>query len=172
MAGLHALRTENSQTDLLDVVHRKYSRRHCGRTDLRESEDELVKMNDIPATTKLEWALQMAESMALLHNHPRGVIVHDDVQPFQWLIAEDGHIKMNDFNRAEVSTAILLELYHDLLYSMLCLQFMLYDEEHGEYCKYKNGVGPGDVSIIASISTISEFIQLTIYSPFIVVSRP
>ena len=52
-------------------------------------------MNDIPATTKLEWALQMAESMALMHNHPRGIIVHDDVQPFQWLIAEDGHIKMN-----------------------------------------------------------------------------
>jgi len=28
--------------------------------------------------------------------------VHDDVQLFQWLIADDGHIKMNDFNRAEV----------------------------------------------------------------------
>ena len=52
-------------------------------------------MNKIPATTKLEWALQMAESVALLHNHWRGVIVHDDVQPFQWLITDDGNIKMN-----------------------------------------------------------------------------
>lgn len=26
---------------------------------------------------------------------------------------------------------------------------MLYDEEHGEYCKYKNGVGPGDVSNVS-----------------------
>ena len=68
-----------------------------------EDENKLVKMNDLEATTKLEWALQMAESVALLHNHWRGVIVHDDVQPFQWLIADDGNLKMNDFNRAEVS---------------------------------------------------------------------
>lgn len=58
----------------------------------------------------------------------KGVSLHtlrclDDVQPFQWLVAEDGNIKLNDFNRAE---------------------FMLYDEGHGEYCKYRNGVGPGD----------------------------
>lgn len=33
-------------------------------------------MNDLNATTKLEWALQMAESIAVLHYHHRGVIVH------------------------------------------------------------------------------------------------
>ena len=101
-------------------------------------------MNDIHSTTKLEWALQMAESIALMHNHFEGVIIHDDVQPFQWLIADDGHIKVNDFNRAEVS--FYAYRYRCLSFSSLTLfQFMLYDEEHGEYCKYKNGVGPGDV---------------------------
>ena len=86
---------------LFVVFASKYRRRHCRDTDI-EVEDHLVKMNDLEATTKLEWALQMAESIAILHNHHQGVIVHDDVQPFQWLIADDGHIKINDFNRAEV----------------------------------------------------------------------
>ena len=82
-------------TPAVFLICREYSRHHCDRTDLKQGKDELVKMNKIPATTKLEWALQMAESVALLHNHWRGVIVHDDVQPFQWLITEDGNIKMN-----------------------------------------------------------------------------
>jgi len=33
-------------------------------------------MNNLDGTTKLEWALQIAESVALLHNHEKGVIVH------------------------------------------------------------------------------------------------
>ena len=41
------------------------------------------------------------------------------------MIKEDGTVKLGDFNRAE---------------------FMLYDEENGEYCKYRNGPGNGDVS--------------------------
>lgn len=147
-------------------------------------------MNDINATTKLEWALQMAESIAVLHNHPEGVIVHgayehysfhemnagivpcavvslfcflqfiiffatlsilgrpsslsivlfclDDVQAVQWLITEDGNVKLNDFNRAE---------------------FMLYDEEHGEYCKYKNGPGPGPVSTDSAVVSVEKFVN-------------
>lgn len=62
----------------------------------------LVAMNELPPTTKLEWSLDMAESVALLHNHKRGVIVHDDIQLSQFLISEDGHLKGGDFNRAEV----------------------------------------------------------------------
>lgn len=49
----------------------------------------------------------------------------DDIRLYQWLIADDGNIRLNDFNRAE---------------------FMLYDEDAGEYCRYQNGVGPGSVS--------------------------
>jgi len=38
--------------------------------------EELIPMNNLDGTTKLEWALQIAESVALLHNHEKGVIVH------------------------------------------------------------------------------------------------
>lgn len=78
------------------------------------------------------------------------VFFADDVQPFQWLIAEDGSIKLNDFNRAE---------------------FMLYDEEHKQYCKYKNGVGPGDVSImnlLVRFSLLSFRFACVAYSPLAV----
>ena len=55
-------------------------------------------------TTKLEWALQMAESIALLHHHPDGVIVHGNVQPHQWVVdAYSGTIELNDFGQAQVS---------------------------------------------------------------------
>lgn len=33
-------------------------------------------MNNITATTKLEWALNMVEAMTYLHNFEKGVIVH------------------------------------------------------------------------------------------------
>jgi len=51
------------------------------------------------------------------------VIVHDDVQLSQFLYGVDGTLKLNDFNRAEI---------------------MLYDENRGEYCRYKNGGGYGN----------------------------
>lgn len=53
----------------------RYSRHHCDRFSLK-GHSHLVLLNDLNATTKLEWALQMAESIAMLHYHPRGVIVH------------------------------------------------------------------------------------------------
>eukprot|EP00977_Amphora_coffeiformis_P000908 scaffold190_cov171-Amphora_coffeaeformis.AAC.33 len=100
----------------------KYRRKKCKQTPKMDG-DDLVEMNELKPTTKLEWALEMAEAVALLHNHRRGVIVHDDIQLSQFLIGPEGHLKMGDFNRAE---------------------FMLYDEEHKEYCRYRNGAGHGD----------------------------
>ena len=41
------------------------------------------------------------------------------------MVKSDGNLKLGDFNRGE---------------------FPLYDEENGEYCKYLNGHGHGDVS--------------------------
>ena len=69
-------------------------------------------MNDLHPTRKLEWALQMAESVALMHNNLHGVIVHDDVQPFQWMIGDDGNVKANDFNRAVSKSLFSLGRYH------------------------------------------------------------
>ena len=42
---------------------------------------------------------------------------------------------------------------------------MLYDEEHGEYCKYKNGVGPGDVSTVSHWQTWPKLKSLSFF-PF------
>eukprot|EP00978_Attheya_sp_CCMP212_P016410 scaffold42990_cov56-Attheya_sp.AAC.7 len=90
--------------------------------DLKDSKDVDVK-NEFNATEKLTIALQMAESIADLHGFEGGIIVHDDIQLCQWLRKEDGSLKLGDFNRAEV---------------------MLYDEDTGENCKYKNGKGFGN----------------------------
>ena len=50
-------------------------------------------------------------------------VVHDDIHLAQFLYTDDGRMKLNDFNRAEV---------------------MLYDEEKEEYCYYRNGRGGGN----------------------------
>ena len=60
------------------------------------------------------------------------MIVHDDIQLPQYLVTKEGKkdwrsaevvVKLNDFNRGV---------------------FMQYDEEHHEYCRYRNGPGAGD----------------------------
>ena len=62
------------------------------------------------------------------HGYPGGVIVHGDIQLSQFLYTNDkSKVKLNDFNRAE---------------------FMLWDDENGEYCRYTNGRGHGNVSDI------------------------
>lgn len=75
---------------------------------------------------KLQVALQMATGLAVLHDFPDGRIVHDDVMPSQFLIADDGSVKMNDFNRAEI---------------------MLWDDHAQDYCRYRNNPGQGSVSV-------------------------
>jgi len=65
----------------------------------------------------------MAASLAGLHDFPEGRIVHDDVQLSQFLYEPDGLIKLNDFNRAEI---------------------MLWDDEKGDYCRYRNNPGNGN----------------------------
>lgn len=85
----------------------------------------LIVRNTLSGTQKLEWSLQMAEAVLLLHAFPGGVIVHDDIQLPQFLLSETGKLKLNDFNRAEI---------------------MLWNENDREYCKYRNYPGWGDVS--------------------------
>ncbi|KAG7337705.1 serine/threonine kinase [Nitzschia inconspicua] len=84
---------------------------------------ELRSYNDYTPEEKLEIALAMAESLADMHGYPDGVIVHDDVQPCQWLRTKEGILKLGDFNRAEI---------------------MDYNTEKQEYCRYKNGHAYGN----------------------------
>lgn len=100
------------------------------------NETQLLHMNNLDPDLKLRAALEMAESVAYLHNYEGGVIVHDDIQLTQFLLTDAGKkdwqtadivVKINDFNRGV---------------------FMQYDEKHEEYCRYRNGPGAGDVSLI------------------------
>jgi hypothetical protein len=119
---------------------------------LKEPRVDKEKLHDhspFSPEKKLELALDMVEAVVLLHSYPGGVMVHDDIQLTQvrsyhgrassfcllnvfigqFLFTEKGSLKLNDFNRAEV---------------------MLFDEEHEEYCRYRNNPGVGDVSAYGS----------------------
>lgn len=95
--------------------------------ELFEKDGEVAVLNHLSGTEKLEYALEMAEAIALLHSYPSGVIVHDDVTLEQFLVDDDGNLKLNDFNRAE---------------------FMLWNDEDQEYCRYRNNPGKGGVRAI------------------------
>jgi hypothetical protein len=103
-----------------------------GGTGHRKSEElhdenDVNPQNNLTAIEKLKMSTQMAEALVDLHGYRNGVIVHDDVQLSQFLYTADKSIvKINDFNRAE---------------------FMLWDNNHGQYCRYKNGRAHGTVRI-------------------------
>ena len=93
--------------------------------DTQNSSDSPLPMNKLTPKEKLETALEMAESIAILHGYQDGVIVHDDVQLQQWLRAEDGSLKLGDFNRATI---------------------LEWDPKKQQYCRYSNGAAFGNVS--------------------------
>lgn len=73
--------------------------------------DKPLSMNDLEPTTKLEWALEMAEAVALLHNYKHGVIVHDDIQLGQFLVHADGHLKMGESSMQLDAANVCVENY-------------------------------------------------------------
>ena len=79
--------------------------------------------NDIDDKDKLMFSLEMAEAIADLHGFKDGIIIHGDIQPIQFLLTKDLHLKLNDFNRAEI---------------------MLYDQKDDMYCRFKSGEGNGN----------------------------
>ena len=74
---------------------------------------------------KLSMALEMAESIAMLHGFEGGLIVHNDIQLSQWLRARDEKLKLGDFNVAR-----MLE----------------WDENQQNYCSFSSGTVFGNVS--------------------------
>lgn len=86
---------------------------------------ELDVRNKLSPAQKLKYSLDMAEAVLVLHGYSDGIIVHDDIQLSQFLLSEDGTLKLNDFNRAEM---------------------MFWNEKDKEYCRYRNNPGHGDVS--------------------------
>ena len=100
---------------------------------LHDKEDVDIQ-NNFTVPEKLYLALEMAESIAVLHGYKEGVIVHDDIQLCQWLRNEDGNLKLGDFNRARV---------------------LAWNDEKQEYCKYDNGRGYGNVRTLGSTQLIA-----------------
>jgi serine/threonine protein kinase len=92
--------------------------------DLNDKDDVHPRNNFTPLE-KLKFALEMAESLAILHGHEEGRIVHDDVQLCQWLRNREGKLVLGDFNRAQI---------------------LDWNEENQEYCGYNNGYAFGNVS--------------------------
>lgn len=116
-----------------------------GHIELDDKNDVDPK-NNLTVTQKVNFALEMAESLAMMHNYPGGVIVHDDVHLEQFLLSKDHlHIKIQDFNRAEI---------------------MLWNSDDAEYCRYRNGPGHGEVSD----TNATESFLLTIYRSYIFVN--
>jgi hypothetical protein len=89
-----------------------------------QKNDTLRFYNDFTLEQKVMICLQMAEAVADLHGYSGGVITHQDIQLSQFLFNENAtKIILNDFNQAE---------------------FMLWDDEKQDYCKYTEGRGNGD----------------------------
>ncbi len=103
---------------------------HCGTSITTPVMDghPLPKMIETPNAlsplSKLQIAIQMARSIADLHGHQYGPIVHSDVHSEQWLLDKNNNVVLVDFNRAEP---------------------LLWDEENEEYCKFVSGGANGNV---------------------------
>jgi hypothetical protein len=64
--------------------------------------EDVMPLNYLSLTEKLDLAIVMAEALADLHGFKGGPIAHGDVYPSQWLRTYSGKLKLNDFNAASV----------------------------------------------------------------------
>jgi len=62
------------------------------------SADTPPRVNAVSDRQKLEWALTMTKSIAELHGFADGCLVHDDIQPQQWLLDRENNLVLNDVN--------------------------------------------------------------------------
>ena len=84
--------------------------------------------NGLSPSTKLRYALEMAESIADLHGNDRGAIIHGDIHLGQWLRkSPDDPLVLSDFNLAKV---------------------LSWNAQKGEFCKAQSGRGNGNVSVL------------------------
>lgn len=96
-------------------------------TELVELQKRSEMDNPPPMLTpkaKLNLALEMAEGLAELHGFKDGPITHHDIQIGQYLIDENHHARMSDFNRADP---------------------LLFDIKEQKYCDVVSGSAMGEV---------------------------
>lgn len=77
--------------------------RHISKQDLAEEWKDGVKPfnEETSLGEKLDIAIAMAESLAVIHGHEEGVMLDNDLSLFQWLYDKKGHLKLNDFNKGK-----------------------------------------------------------------------
>jgi serine/threonine protein kinase len=96
---------------------------------LKQGEVRDEPPNPFSPLEKLEMAVEMAESIAVLHGFKDGVIVHNDIQLRQWMRTREGRLKLGDFNRAKV---------------------LDWNLKKQQYCKFSNGAAFGNVRFALS----------------------
>ena len=108
---------------------------YCGNTILTEyiatTLDDIIRDESFNTTNfpsrqtsqgRLRLALDVAKGVDALHSIPGGPIVHADLQAKQFLVAPDGKVKINDFNRC---------------------RFVAHKNTTGEKCLFKVPTAPG-----------------------------
>jgi serine/threonine protein kinase len=109
--------------------------------------EDVVPLNNLTNLEKIDMALVFAESLAEIHGFSGGVIMHGDGHPVQWLRAEDGSIKLNDFSEFEL--CYLKDAYGPTAYQVSLLshtspdnaQILDFDPVKGEYCQINRCFG-------------------------------
>lgn len=100
---------------------------------LSSNTTQLLHFNNLTATQKLDMALQISESIAMLHGATSGPVVSQDVSLNQWLRrTADGTILLNDFDQVVVLRRNMTSL------SLLRAASAdgAGDNENSNYCKY------------------------------------
>lgn len=67
-----------------------------------EQVDGVKPRNDLVPKEKLRLSLAMAESIAYMHNNPKGAIAHHDISFEQWLWDKSHRLRLNDFNKGRI----------------------------------------------------------------------
>jgi serine/threonine protein kinase len=80
--------------------------------------------NGLGPRERLAAALEMAESLAVLHGHGGGAVAHGDVQLSQWLRRRDGRLVLGDFHSSHI---------------------LNWDGKGRRYCPYSTGTVFGNV---------------------------
>lgn len=87
---------------MIRTMEDKTWRGFIGQDELEQLEREnggVYQFNPLEPHEKLDIAIAMAESIALLHGFPDGIVAHDDIWVDQWMTAtSDGRVMLNDLN--------------------------------------------------------------------------
>ena len=98
--------TSVMQELLLDTVVNRMEGPYGGHATrkqfMRVQRHEPDAMNNLTLSEKLSMAIEFAESLAELHGFEGGTMMHGDFHSPQWLHSSDGHLKLNDFNKAHI----------------------------------------------------------------------